>query len=406
MIYALVKILVSLLFMISLLRKRIHISYAVLAATAVLFVLSGFVPQYLGQALYQTIVSWTTWNMIFTLYLVMCLEYLLRTSGILKDFTQAAGNLFQDNRIVLGFMPAFLGFLPSLGGAIFSAPMVEEAAQSFQLSPERKTAINYWFRHIWEFCNPILPSMLLAASLTAIPVGKIIGHQFIISFAAILIGAVLLLRGKDFQVTQPQNNSTTSAEDKKAQIHAVIFAIGPILLNVFLVTVCNLNTTLSMFLIIILLMVLLHYSPTQCIAMLRDALNMPIINSILAILFFQGMLYATGTIDNLILFLQASGISASAVIYLTAFFMGLLTGLPQGFAAIAFPFIVPMLGPNLDVLSLTYISGLTGVMLSPAHLCLIVTTEYFHSSLFGSLKPVAIAQLLLLTVTFLWMTIF
>lgn len=116
--------------------------------------------------------------MVFTLYLVMCLEYLLRTSGILKNFTQAAGNLFGNNRVVLAFMPAFLGFLPSLGGAIFSAPMVEEAAHDYCLSPERKTAINYWFRHVWEFCNPILPSILLAASFTAIPVGKIVCHQF------------------------------------------------------------------------------------------------------------------------------------------------------------------------------------------------------------------------------------
>lgn len=107
--------------------------------------------------------------MVFTLYLVMCLEYILRTSGILKIFTLAAGNLFHDNRIVLGFMPAFLGFLPSLGGAIFSAPLVQEAAEPYQLSPEKKTAINYWFRHVWEFSNPILPSMLLAASFTGDP---------------------------------------------------------------------------------------------------------------------------------------------------------------------------------------------------------------------------------------------
>ena len=404
--YALLQILLSLLIMIVLLRKHIHISYAVLASTAVLFMLSGLHLNHLIQALYSTAVSWTTWNMVFTLYLVLCLEYLLRTSGILKDFTQAAGNLFHDNRVVLAFMPAFLGLLPSLGGAIFSAPMVEEAAQSYQISPERKTAINYWFRHVWEFCNPILPSMLLAASFTAIPIGKIVGHQFVLSFAAILIGAVILLRGKEF-TPSGQAVCSTSTDSKKQQIKAVVLAIGPILLNVFLVTVCNLNTTLSMLLIVLLLAFLLHYQPKQYGLMLRDALNLPIINSILAILFFQGMLYATGTINGLIEFFQASGISPATVVYLTAFFMGLLTGLPQGFAAIAFPLVVPMLGAsNLDGLALTYICGLTGVMLSPAHLCLIVTIEYFHASLFSSLKPIALAQCLLLGFTFLWMTVF
>ena len=98
--YALFQIVLSLALMIALLNKRIPISYAVLAATLVLFVLSGLVPSHLGEALYSTAVSFTTWNMVFTLYLVMCLEYILRTSGILKNFTQAAGNLFHDNRIV------------------------------------------------------------------------------------------------------------------------------------------------------------------------------------------------------------------------------------------------------------------------------------------------------------------
>ena len=404
--YALLQILAALALMIFLLNRRIHISYAVLAATAVLFVLSGFVPAHLGEALYSTAVSFTTCNMVLTLYLVMCLEYLLRTSGILKNFTLAAGNLFRDNRIILAVMPAFLGFLPSLGGAIFSAPMVEEAAQPYKLSPEKKTAINYWFRHVWEFCNPILPSLLLASSFTMIPIGEIVSHQFIMSFAAIFIGAVLMLRGKDYELAETETEVPAS-DNKKEQIMAVVLAIGPILLNVFFVTVCNMNTTVSMLLIVALLALLLRYTPKQWIAMFRDALTLPIITSLLAILFFQGMLYATGTIDGLITFFQSSGIPALAVVCLTAFFMGLLTGLPQGFAAIAFPLILPMLGPgSLDALALTYICGLTGVMLSPAHLCLIVTVEYFHSTMFGSLKPAAIAQFLLLAFCFAWMMIF
>ena len=402
---ALLQILLALLLMIVLLRKRIHISYAALAAALLLFALSGFHPAQFGQAIYSTLVSWTTWDMVFTLFFVMCLEHILRTSGILKNFTQAAGNLFHDNRIVLGFMPAFLGFLPSLGGAIFSAPMVEEAARPYRLTPERKTAINYWFRHVWEFSNPILPSLLLAATLTGIPVGKMISHQFVLSFAAIAIGAVIMLHGAQFQPSGETASASADTEsaDKKDQLKAVVLAIGPILLNVFLVTVCHFNTTLSMLLIVLLLTVILRYKPLQWVNMLRDGLNMPIITSILAILFFQGMLYATGTIDGLIVFFQESGIPAAAVVYLTAFFMGMLTGLSQGVVAIAFPLLVPLLGPNLDAVALTLICGLTGTMLSPAHLCLIMTVEYFHASMFATLKPVAIAQFILLAFAFAWM---
>lgn len=414
---AFVHILLALILMILLLRKRIHISYAALAAALLLFVLSGMQPSHLGEALYHTLASWTTWDMVFTLFFVMCLEHILRTSGILKDFTVAVSSLFHDNRIVLAFLPAFLGFLPSLGGAIFSAPMVEEAARPYQLTPERKTAINYWFRHVWEFSNPILPSLLLAATLTGIPIGLMIRHQFVLSFAAIAIGAVVMLRGAQFQPskeagTESGKKSATEVaaasavqapDNQRKHLRAVLLAIGPILLNVLLVTIAHLNTTLSMLLIVLLLTAILHYRPLQWLNMLRDGLNLPIITSILSILFFQGMLYATGTIDGLIVFFQESGIPAAAVVYLTAFFMGLLTGLSQGVVAIAFPLLVPLLGPNLDAVALTLLCGLTGTMLSPAHLCLIMTVEYFHASLLGTLKPVAIAQFSLLAFAFAWM---
>ena len=405
--YALTEILLTLLLLVILLRKKVAVCYAILASAILLFVLSGFVPSHLLEALKSTFISWPTWNMVFTLYLVMCLEYLLRSSGILKEFTDAAGSLFKDNRIVLAFMPAFLGFLPSLGGAIFSAPMVEEASKGYRLSPERKTAINYWFRHVWEFCNPILPSMLLAASLTAISLTDIIRHQFILSFAAIFIGAVVLLTGKDFQVDNSEvRPNPADSGGKNTHKKAVILAIGPIILNVFLVTVCEFNTTLSMLLVVTLLLILLKFRPKQISEMLVKSFHWPITASVISILFFQGMLYSTGTIDTLISFFQQSGISANTVVYLTAFFMGLLTGLPQGFAAVAFPLVVPLLHANLDGLTLTYICGLTGVMLSPAHLCIIVSAEYFHASLFRSLKPIALAQLSLLLFTFLWIYLF
>lgn len=62
-------------------------------------------------------------------------------------------------------MPAFLGLLPSLGGARFSAPIVQEASEGIAVDDEQKSAINLWFRHIFEFSNPLMPGVILAAVL-------------------------------------------------------------------------------------------------------------------------------------------------------------------------------------------------------------------------------------------------
>jgi hypothetical protein len=69
------------------------------------------------------------------------------------------------------------------------------------------------------------------------------------------------------------------------------------------------------------------------------------------------------------------------------FIMGLLTGLSIAFVGTAYPiiaatFIPPeMNGYLLPHAFLFYASGLAGVMLSPVHLCLILTNQYFGSSL-------------------------
>ena len=64
-----------------------------------------------------------------------------------------------------------IGLLPMIGGAMFSAPMVEEASQGLNVSRERKTFVNYWFRHSLETIFPLYPSLVLAAGLIIIMFG-------------------------------------------------------------------------------------------------------------------------------------------------------------------------------------------------------------------------------------------
>ena len=34
--------------------------------------------------------------------------------------------------------------------------------------PERRTFLNYWFRHVWEMVFPLYPSLVLAAGLMGV----------------------------------------------------------------------------------------------------------------------------------------------------------------------------------------------------------------------------------------------
>jgi hypothetical protein len=428
----LLKMLAVLTLMVFLLKRKTPFGNAMLASTLLLFLITAPEPNNLIFSLKQTVIKPETWFMIITLYLVMCLEYLLRTSGILKDFTASARKLFRSDRVLLGFMPAFLGFLPSFGGAIFSAPLVKEAAKSYQLSPERLTAINYWFRHVWEFTNPILPAILLASQLTRVPVGTIIANQFLFSIAAIIIGVFVLLTGKSFRnkdivnredtqdknlhyqeiLIRNQNNTnsetpcdTTTSEvqalpektslSAKAAIRSILLAAGPIFINILLVVVWDMNTALALILVVSCMTMILKLNIHKIKEMLISSFDFPMLWGVITILFFQQMLDTTGTIDQIVLVFESSGIPAVAIISITAFVIGLLVGSPQGFVAVAFPLIMPLAPGNMDVIAMGYIAGLFGTMTSPAHLCQIVTLQYFKADFIKSLLPIFFMEILL-----------
>lgn len=77
--------------------------------------------------------------------------------------------------------------------------------------------------------------------------------------------------------------------------------------------------------------------------------------------------------------------NAETVVFTLSFVIGLLTGISIAFISIVFPIIAPFLMPggalDMPLLAFAYVGGFTGVMLSPTHLCFIVTTDYFGTRL-------------------------
>ena len=117
-----------------LLRFRVMIGLAILAAGAVMWILNDRSLATLWSSAVETATLPRTYDLIFALYFVMCLEVQLRKSGTLKGMVEALNRLFSSSRITLAVMPAFLGLLPSLGGARFSAPIVQAASEGMNIS--------------------------------------------------------------------------------------------------------------------------------------------------------------------------------------------------------------------------------------------------------------------------------
>ena len=103
---------------------------------------------------------------------------------------------------------------------------------------------------------------------------------------------------------------------------------------------------------------------------------------------FKGMLDASGAIDALPAYFRQSGLPVGFILFVLPFIVGLVTGLTVGFVGATFPIIMALLGgyPDLGSLTFAFASGFAGVMLSPTHLCLLLTVRYFKADLAGTYR--------------------
>ena len=125
---------------------------------------------------------------------------------------------------------------------------------------------------------------------------------------------------------------------------------------------------------------------------------MKLFTLVVAVMAFKGVVESSGAADSLPETFTSLGIPETAIVYLIPFIVGLLTGYSYAAVGISFPIIMAYLVPgtvNLDMILLAYTGGLMGLLLSPVHLCLVLTRDYFKADLFKtyiSLLPLIISM--------------
>ena len=162
--------------LIVLLRLKRSLGFSVLCSGLLIWLLLKPEPHLLVDGVVSMLQRSRTYDLVGSLYFVVCLEIELRQSGCLDGMVKYLQQLTSSKKLSMAIMAAFLGLLPSIGGARFSAPIVKQIAQGEAISCDRLSAVNFWFRHICEFASPIVPGIILACSVAGIPVIDLICH--------------------------------------------------------------------------------------------------------------------------------------------------------------------------------------------------------------------------------------
>lgn len=375
-----------------LLRRRQPIGIAILVGGIFIWLCTDPTFKELKDAVVQMATTPRSYDLVGALYLVICLEIELRKSGCLAGMVEALSRMFSSRRFTLAVMPAFLGLLPSIGGARFSAPIVEEASKGFEAKPEDKAAINFWFRHIFEFSSPLVPGMILACGIAGVKIGDLIVHLGWLTIVAFILGWIVMVRGLKQTVA---TRTEVSSEEAKRHNMDFVLSLTPVIANVVLMVAFGLQASVSMIIVVVAMIPLLmffnrHVSVKEVFI---GALDYKMFANVICILLFIALLESTGVLALLVAAFESSPLPVPVIIGFLSFIIGLLTGISQGHVAIMMPIVAGISMGDLDLVGVAMVFGVAGQMVTPTHLCLTITVDYFKSDFFKTLKPVLWAQI-------------
>jgi integral membrane protein (TIGR00529 family) len=362
-----------------LLSRRWNLGYVLLLGSALLGLLFGLsVPEIVEQGLVAAL-DLKTLRLVAAVLLITALGELLKEVASMEQLVSSLQELVADRRVVLASIPALIGLLPMPGGAMLSAPMIEEIGAKLELSPERKTYLNYWFRHVWEYVFPLYPALVLAGGLLGIPLSRLMVAQAPLTLSAIAAGALVGLR----RIGSLSEVKTTVDETKRwHSLQVLAFSIWPIALVIILSLGFGLELALSLAVAIVLVAVANRVRPGPLGEVLQRGLSPYTALLVFSIMIFKQMVEASGAADALSETLLAWGIAPVVLTVAVPFVLGLLTGFVSSMVGISFPLLLPFISGSevhLNYAVLAFAAGFIGVLLSPVHLCLALTRDYFHA---------------------------
>jgi uncharacterized protein len=372
------KIAVVIFALLFLIRRKWDLGLVLFLDSALIAVLFGLDVRTFAVSAGAALVGRETLELVGIVILVLYLGNFLQAGGNFKRMVDALKNLVRDPRWILAIPSAFIGLLPMTAGAMMGAPIVDEAARRWKLTPAWKTFFNYWFRHVWEYSWPLYVNLILTAAIFRVPILKICLAQFPFTLLAVGIGLFVLFR----YVPRVPAEAGTGRSFK--DIVRVFGSIWPIFLTILLIFVFRIDMLFALGAAAVLTQVFARMDLAARWAVVRQSFAPKIIILTAMVMIFKKILEVSGALEAVVRVFPPQGAWAYVLLFAAPFLIGLLTGVNQAFPAIAFPLLLPIVGqgkPDLVLILFAYVSGFCGILLSPAHLCLVLTADYFQAEL-------------------------
>ncbi len=357
-----------------LIQKGYPMYWGLLGGALLLNITSGNALSATALIFWQALTAASSVELILAVAIITLLISVLSNCGLLERMVEHLSTLLSNPKLAIIGIPALIGAIPISGGAVISAPLVGEIGPQLSLTNRRLAAINNIFRHIFIFVLPFRPQYILAASLAMVPLADFVKVQVPYTVFGVLIAYWFLLR-------------TAPVESKKNKpIGERLLAGGKFLLSsspfgiILVGAVLGLKLSITLTFGLGLALFLARNHPNfKFLKIIRDV-KYQIILTMAAIVIFSNSLQNVDVLPQLLDKIIANGISVELMIFIIPLIIGYITGDITATVAIVFPLLNPLL-PVGDIriyyICTIYATSLISYMVSPLHLCLVLTNDYF-----------------------------
>jgi uncharacterized protein len=365
--------------------------------TSILFGVVDRLPSFL----IETLSDYQTLTLMLMFYLVFFLNSFLTGAGAMKRVVETLEEVVAERRIIIASVPMLIGLMPTPSGAVLSAPFADEIGRKAGVDKEGRLLVNYWFRHVSEYVNPVYPGVILATGIVGVSF-----YSFFLSNAPVML--IYLAVGAAFFILPISRQPQRARRIRHTHLMPIVQGLAPIVLAVLLPVALNFELHVSLACAIILALALNSKAAGNLRKVAAESMKVDLLAVVFLVMLFKRVLEGSSAASQISSSLTALGVPHLLMLILIPMLMGFLTGLTMGYVGLSFPILLPLLQPagvtSMAATTTAFVSGYLGVLLSPMHLCFSVTQRYFNADVketYRRLLP-PLALVLAATLAYFW----
>jgi hypothetical protein len=371
-----IALLLSVATILLLLRLKVHPGPAIFIGGLVLSLLV-LPPADTPRQILATVTDLQTWRLVGIFLCAFILSKLMEQRGMLTRLAHTLESI--GPKMAMHVVPSVIGMVPMPGGALVSATAMKGLAERLRLSPAQSTYINFWFRHLWELAVPVYPSVIAASIVLAVPLSTVVITMLPVIPLMTAFGGIV-----SYRILRNAPRATSRNLTRRQLGKELLRASWPVLLLVAMV-LAGVEAVVAFLIVSVAVAVQQRVSRTEAKEALRYALGGKILFLLFAVMLYKDLVGASGAAYSLFSDMQSAVIPPAAILIALPLLIGFAAGLSMAFVGIAFPLMLPFIitadGMDAYALFLAYVAGGLGYMVSPLHLCLILSAEFFKARL-------------------------